>query len=88
MIYIRVRLLHFLLLTCNRQLALCNIPAEHTIDIIWRLMSALTKYLVFAAAWQGQGQGSMGHIDVSHSREWWIEQFAAADRRLPGNWTV
>ena len=56
-----------------------HIPAEHTAELVRRLASATTKYLVFAAA--RPGQGGTGHIDESmHLREWWIEQFAAADR--------
>lgn len=56
-----------------------HVPAEHTAELVRRLASATSKYLVFAAA--RPGQGGTGHIDESmHTREWWIEQFAAADR--------
>jgi SAM-dependent methyltransferase len=56
-----------------------HVPPEFTDELIRRLATATTKYLVFAAA--RPGQGGTGHIDESmHDREWWIERFQNADR--------
>ena len=56
-----------------------HVPPEFTDELIQRLATATTKYLVFAAA--RPGQGGTGHIDESmHDREWWIERFTNADR--------
>eukprot|EP00581_Thalassiosira_minuscula_P016005 CAMPEP_0183722068 /NCGR_PEP_ID=MMETSP0737-20130205/14140_1 /TAXON_ID=385413 /ORGANISM="Thalassiosira miniscula, Strain CCMP1093" /LENGTH=404 /DNA_ID=CAMNT_0025952167 /DNA_START=13 /DNA_END=1230 /DNA_ORIENTATION=+ len=56
-----------------------HVPPEHTPELIRRLATATTKYLVFSAA--RPGQGGTGHIDESmHDRSWWIEQFTNADR--------
>ncbi len=56
-----------------------HVPPEFTDELIRRLATATTKYLVFAAA--RPGQGGTGHIDESmHDREWWIDRFQNADR--------
>jgi len=56
-----------------------HVPPEFTDELIQRLATATTKYLVFAAA--RPGQGGTGHIDESmHNRDWWIERFTSADR--------
>lgn len=60
-----------------------HVPPEFTGELIRRLASATTKYLVFAAA--RPGQGGTGHIDESmHNRTWWIEQFTSVDRGEQG----
>lgn len=56
-----------------------HVPPEFTDELIQRLATATTKYLVFSAA--RPGQGGTGHIDESsHDRDWWIERFTNADR--------
>eukprot|EP00957_Ditylum_brightwellii_P152379 11600746-Ditylum_brightwellii.AAC.1 len=56
-----------------------HVPPEYTDELIQRLATATTKYLVFAAA--RPGQGGTGHIDESmHDRNWWIERFTNANR--------
>ena len=56
-----------------------HVPPEFTDELIQRLATATSKYLVFSAA--RPGQGGTGHIDESmHDREWWIERFTNADR--------
>lgn len=56
-----------------------HVPPEYTDELIRRLATATTKYLVFSAA--RPGQGGTGHIDESmHTRDWWIERFTSADR--------
>ncbi len=60
-----------------------HVPPEFTDELIRRLATATTKYLVFSAA--RPGQAGTGHIDKSmHGREWWIERFITADRGGPG----
>lgn len=56
-----------------------HVPPEFTDELIRRLATATTKYLVFSAA--RPGQGGTGHLDDSmHSREWWIDKFTNVDR--------
>lgn len=56
-----------------------HVPPEFTDELIRRLATATSKYLVFAAA--RPGQGGTGHLDESmHARDWWIEKFTNADR--------
>ena len=56
-----------------------HVPAEYTDELIRRLATATTKYLIFSAA--RPGQGGTGHLDESmHDREWWIERFTSQDR--------
>lgn len=52
-----------------------HIAVQYQSELIRRLASATSKYLVFSAA--RPDQGGTGHIDDSmHSRTWWIEQFS------------